>query len=91
MPPHKRKGRAQASALTYVSPNAPPFLFIHGTKDAQVPYEHSPRLCEALRAAGARCEVFTIEGAPHGVGPWENEPAFQTYKEKMIAWLRANL
>lgn len=85
------KGRAQASALTYVSPNAPPFLFIHGTKDAQVPYEHSPRLCEALRAAGARCEVFTIEGAPHGVGPWENEPAFQTYKEKMIAWLRANL
>lgn len=84
-------GRAKASAITYVSKDAPPFLFIHGTKDTQVPYEHSPRFCEALKAAGAKCEVFTIEGAPHGVGPWEKEPAFQGYKAKMIAWLKANL
>jgi alpha-L-fucosidase 2 len=84
-------GRAKVSAITYVSKDAPPFLFIHGTKDTQVPYEHSPRLCEALKAAGAKCEVFTLEGAPHGVGPWEKEPAFQAYKAKMISWLRTNL
>ncbi|MDX2269418.1 MAG: alpha/beta hydrolase [Bryobacter sp.] len=85
------EGRRKASAIAYVSRNAPPFLFIHGTKDAQVPYEHSPVLCKALEQAGARCEVFTLEGAGHGVGGWEKVPAFQTYKAKMVEWLKANL
>ncbi len=83
--------RAKASAITYAAKDAPPFLFLHGTRDTQVPYEHSPRLCEALKAAGARCEVFTVEDGAHGVGAWEKEARFQAYKKKMIEWLKANL
>jgi dipeptidyl aminopeptidase/acylaminoacyl peptidase len=69
----------------------PPFLFIHGTRDAAVPFEQSPMMCEAMRKAGARCEVYTVEDAPHGIGPWEKNPAWQGYKVKMIEWLRAAL
>jgi len=81
----------EASPITYVRKGLPPFLFIHGTKDAAVPYDQSPLMCDALRKAGNRCEVFTVEGAPHGVGPWEKVPEFQAYKPKMVEWLKATL
>lgn len=79
----------EASPISHVKKGLPPFLFIHGTKDAAVPYDQSPLMCEALRKAGNRCEVFTVDGAPHGVGPWEKNPEFQGYKTKMIEWLRS--
>lgn len=79
----------EASPITYVKKGLPPFLFIHGTKDAAVPYDQSPLLCEALKKHGNKCEVYTVEGAPHGVGPWEKNPEFQGYKTKMIDWLRS--
>ncbi len=87
-------GRADlksASAMTYIKKDMPPFLFIHGTKDAQVPFPHSPRMCSAMRLIGASCEVFTVEGAGHGVGGWEKEPAFQAYKKKMVEWLQETM
>ncbi|MBK7928574.1 MAG: alpha/beta hydrolase [Bryobacterales bacterium] len=81
----------EASPATYVKKGLPPFLFIHGTKDAAVPYDQSPLLCDMLKAAGNRCEVFTVEGAPHGIGAWEKNPAWQAYKPKMVEWLRQTL
>ncbi len=81
----------EASPATYVKKGLPPFLFIHGTKDAAVPYDQSPLLCDKLKAAGNKCEVFTVEGAPHGIGAWEKNPAWQAYKQKMVAWLRETL
>jgi acetyl esterase/lipase len=78
----------EASPITYVHRRMPRFLFIHGTKDAAVPYEQSPLMCDKMKSVGARCEVFTVEGAPHGIGGWEKVPEFQAYKQKMIAWLK---
>lgn len=80
-----------ASPIAYVHKRMPPFLFIHGTKDEQVPYEQSPMMCDKMKSVGARCEVYTVPDGPHGVGPWEKNPAFQAYKTKMIEWLRAAL
>ena len=77
----------EASPINYVHGRMPPFLFIHGTKDVAVHYEQSPLMCEAMKAAGARCEVYTVEDAPHGVGPWEKNPAWQGYKKRMVEWL----
>ena len=57
-----------ASPITYVSRNMPPYLLIHGTTDKSVPYDQSILMCEKMQKAGASCEVFTVEGAPHGVG-----------------------
>jgi len=81
----------EASPITYVHKGMPPFLFIHGTEDKAVPYEQSPLMCEKMKSVGAACEVYTVQGAPHGVGPWEKDPAWQGYKTKMIDWLRRTL
>lgn len=79
------------SPINFVHKGVPPFLLIHGTGDKTVPYSESPKLCEKIKSAGGNCEVFPIEGADHGIGKWEANPAFQAYKPKMIEWLEANL
>lgn len=89
--PKSLKIMREASPLTYVKAGMPPYLLIHGTKDAQVPYEQSPMMCDKIKQAGASCELFTVPDAPHGVGPWEKVPEFQAYKEKMVEWLKATL
>jgi acetyl esterase/lipase len=55
-----------ASSITYVSPDDPPFLIIHGTDDPGVPYDQSVRLAAALRKAGVPVLFQTVEGGLHG-------------------------
>lgn len=81
----------EASAITYVKRDMPPFLFIHGTKDESVPYAQSTSMCAKMRSVGASCEVLTVPDAPHGIGGWEKVPAYQNYKEKMVEWLKLKM
>jgi len=85
------KRLAELSPYSMVKKGLPPFLLIHGTADEQVPYEQSPRFCEALKAKGGRCELYTVPGAGHGIGGWEKVPEFQGYKVKMVEWLRQTM
>lgn len=78
----------EASPVTYVRANSPPMLLIHGTSDAGVPWRQSAALCEAARRVRARCELQQIDGAPHGVENWEKNPAFHTWKPKLVQWLQ---
>lgn len=55
----------QASPLTYVSANAPPFLIMHGLADDSVPHQQSVMLYEALAKAGANVTLRLIDGLPH--------------------------
>jgi acetyl esterase/lipase len=55
-----------ASPLTYVSPNDPPVLTVHGTEDRTVPYDQAVRLDAALREAGVPSYFVRVEGAGHG-------------------------
>ena len=80
-----------ASAITHIHKGMPPFLFIHGTKDPQVPFAHSPRMCAAMRLIHAECEVFVVEGGGHGMGGWEKDPAMQAYKKKLVEWLKERM
>jgi dipeptidyl aminopeptidase/acylaminoacyl peptidase len=77
-----------ASPITYIHADMPPFLFIQGTNDEQVPYEQSPRMCEAMKKAGARCDVITVEGGRHGMGNWDGDPAKAHWKPDMTEWLK---
>jgi alpha-L-fucosidase 2 len=79
------------SPIDYVHAGIPPFLLIHGTADKTVPYAQSPMLCEKIKSVRGSCEIIAVEGADHGIGKWEENPAYQAYKTKMIHWLRANL
>ena len=60
--------KKQASPISYVSPNAPPFLIIHGTTDRTVPFSQGDGLAAALKKAGAKDVTFLeFEDAGHGV------------------------
>src|ERR1700722_2233268 len=73
-----------ASPITYIHADMPPFLFIQGTADEQVPYQQSPKMCEAMKKAGGQCEVITVEGGRHGMGSWEADSGMGHWKPAMI-------
>jgi alpha-L-fucosidase 2 len=76
-----------ASPITYVKKDMPPYLLVHGTKDLHVPYEQSVLMCEAMKKVGAQCEMITVEGGGHG--GWDDEPELQAYQKSLMAWLKA--
>ncbi|MBI5687474.1 MAG: alpha/beta hydrolase [Verrucomicrobia bacterium] len=69
----KQKGDA-VSPVHYVSKDNPPFLILHGTHDALVPYAQSMEFAAALKAKGVEVLLQTIPGGGHG-GPGFNKPA----------------
>ena len=63
----KNKDAARnASPITYVSTDDPPFLLIHGTADPLVPFNQSERLHKALKKAGVESSLITMQGGGHG-------------------------
>ena len=59
---------ARISPLGYITPDAPPFLIMHGDQDTLVPIHQSQLLFEALKKAGVSVHFHTIHGAGHGSG-----------------------
>lgn len=57
---------ALASPITHVSAELPPVMLLHGDKDTVVPVSASIRYQEAVRNAGARCDMHIWAGFPHG-------------------------
>jgi acetyl esterase/lipase len=86
LPP--QEGRAdlarRLSPLTYVRPDLPPILTLHGDADATVPTEQASRLTSALRAQGVDAELIVVPGAGHGFsrGQWS------LLHEQIFAFLR---
>lgn len=56
---------ADASPITHVTPDAPPFLLVHGTDDWLVPFAQSEQLAAALRAAGVPARLEAVPGSEH--------------------------
>jgi acetyl esterase/lipase len=57
---------AAASPITYVTPDDPPFLIVHGDADPTVPVGQARILDAALRKAGVPSTLVLLEGAGHG-------------------------
>lgn len=55
-----------ASPITYVSADDPPFMLIHGTKDQAVPFNQSERLHAALLKSEVESVLIPIPGGEHG-------------------------
>jgi acetyl esterase/lipase len=64
--PNRAEIARSVSPLTYVRPNLPPVLTIHGDRDTYVPYEQALRLHQALDRAGVTNQLLTIPGKGHG-------------------------
>ncbi len=81
----------EASPITYVSKDMPPFLLIHGNKDPLVPFNQSVMMRDRMKAAGASCDLYTVEGGSHGMGGWEKDPHMRGYKAELLRWLKEKL
>jgi acetyl esterase/lipase len=69
---HNKEKVARANPITYVSRDDPPFLIMHGDRDAVVPSHQSEILHEALKKAGVDSTYHVVRGAGHGFGGPEN-------------------
>ena len=66
---------ATANPITFLSPDDPPFLIMHGTIDTTVPFNQSELLhAAAQREAGIPSTFFPVQGNGHG-GPGFTTPA----------------
>lgn len=89
--PDSMKIIREASAVSYVRKQMPPYLLIHGTREFHVPFEQAISMQEAMKRAGADCTLIPILGGSHGVGGWEKLPHGTDYKEQTLTWLRSKL
>jgi acetyl esterase/lipase len=65
--PEKAK---QASPVTHVTKDAPPFLLVHGDKDELVPPQQAELLHQALKKAGVDSTLYIAKDRGHGLaGP----------------------
>lgn len=57
---------ARANPISYVTPDDPPFLIVHGDHDLSVPHHQSEILADALRRARVNTVLRILPGAGHG-------------------------
>jgi len=55
----------QASPVTYIDKNDPPFLIVQGEKDESVNPDQAITLSEKLEAAGVKNDLIIVPNAPH--------------------------
>jgi len=79
----------EASPITYVTKDAPPFLLIQGDMDEYIPFTEDTNLQTALRKVGVRCDIIRIPGGAHGTGKWHTLPDVPAWEREMVEWLNA--
>lgn len=57
----------QANPITHITPEAPPFLIMHGEQDDVIPVGQSELLHRALLKAGVESTLMIIPGMGHGI------------------------
>jgi len=62
----KKQTAEEASPITWVSADDPPFLMIHGTKDPVVPIRQSERLAETLKKQHVEALFIHVNEGAHG-------------------------
>jgi acetyl esterase/lipase len=70
----RRDPCARANPVTYVGPDAPPMLILHGQADPFVPHHQSELLFEALREYGNEAVFYSIPDVGHE-RPYVTDPA----------------
>ena len=55
----------EASPVTYITPDDPPFLLIHGNHDDVVPYEQSQLMYDRLVQSGVPAQLVIVKNAGH--------------------------
>jgi acetyl esterase len=85
----EQEALTEASPITYVTKDAPPFLLIQGDKDEYIPFSEDTNLQTALKNVGVQCDIIRIPGGAHGTGSWHTLPNVPPWEREMIEWLNA--
>lgn len=81
---------AAASPIKYVRAGLPPFLFVHGNRDADVPVSQSKRMYRALLAAHVPATLLVIHNAGHGLVPAGGlvSPSVSTVESRIVTFFK---
>jgi len=85
---------ALASPVTYVSPDDPPFLLVHGDSDPLVPLSQSEIFLERLTNAGVPAELIVVRNAGHGLTPVNGQtisPSRPEITQRIVDFFRKHL
>jgi acetyl esterase/lipase len=74
----KKEQYVKGSPITYVTPDDPPFLFFHGTKDPLVNIADSEKMAKKLQEAHVYAKVVRMENEGHG---WGGDKLTKTLEE----------
>ncbi len=80
-----------ASPVTYVSPEDPPFLIIHGELDVVVYPSQSEELAAALKAAGVPVSLVIVKGGGHALDEHGAQPSPEEITKMVVDFFVANL
>jgi uncharacterized protein (TIGR03437 family) len=79
----------EASPITYVDANTPPFLLAHGSNDCNISPEQSRLMAETLVRAGHHPIFRVIPGAGHGGSQFDNAAYLSLVDSFFIRTLKA--
>jgi acetyl esterase/lipase len=74
----------QASPVTFVTKDDPPFLIMHGTADNTVSIRQAERLYEAEKQAGMNTTFVKVTGGGHGFGGPEVNARVKAFLDKQL-------
>jgi acetyl esterase/lipase len=83
-----------ASPVTYVTPDDPPFLILHGDEDGVVPLDQATALHDRLTEAGVPSTLVIVRNGDHslrGLNGAETVPTQDEIYAGVLAFLEANL
>ena len=80
----------QANPITYIDPEDPPFLILHGSDDRTVPPNQSESLDKALQAAGVKHRLKILDGAGHGGAQFGQSDILDMQTQFLLQSLRAH-
>ena len=86
-PSQCRDRAAEASPITHIDGNEPPFITFHGTNDCTVPTPQGRRLHTALTDAGIESVLIEVDGAGHNV----NECLAGDNYTRMVAFIERRI
>jgi acetyl esterase/lipase len=84
LPKNRTQLAKEASPVSYVSRDIPPFLLMHGTADDVVPIEQSQELYKLLKAAGVDCQFIPVKGGAHNFVTVQNLAIVREFFDKYL-------
>ena len=81
LPGTSSQANTAASPVTYITPDDPPFLIIHGEKDGYAPVEQAVTLDAGLKAAGVPSTLVIVQNGQHGLNSTNGDPTVPSAEE----------